>query len=199
MIVRSKTYTALAGAIALAASAAQAQAQDDDGRLSAAAPAPATTPAVPDPDHAPASSRVSELLGSAVRTRSDGEVGEIEDLIVADGEIVSADISFGGILSIGGETVNVPYSDLRRDGDGFIVERLGAVGVGTAGKTADRDKLRPEPVVPLQIDAELAEIDPRLAEGIAASEQAFGEKLDHESHDNDAEPEGTPKPSANSR
>lgn len=195
MVVRLKAYPALAGVILLAGTAAQAQ--NDDARLSAAAPAPA--PVESDAERAQGWNRVSELLGSAVRIQTNGEVGEIEDLVVADGEIVAAVVSFGGILGVGDEIVHVPYSDLRRDGDEFMVASVGAAGDADGVEVDDTAKLRPEPVAPLQIDEELAEIDPRLAEGIAASEQAYGEKLDHESYDNDAEPEANATPSADDR
>jgi hypothetical protein len=46
----------------------------------------------------------------------------------------------------------------------------------------------------------LAEIDPRLAQGIAANERAYGKKLDHDRYDNDDETDRTTKtPSAKHR
>jgi hypothetical protein len=76
-------------------------------------------------------------------------------------------------------------------------EVLGASVLDGAGESigparADCDAgaqvpLAREPVAPLYTDADLATIDPRLAEGIAANERAYGRKLDHDAYDNEDE------------
>jgi hypothetical protein len=62
----------------------------------------------------------------------------------------------------------------------------GGGGQASGGERSPVDPA-PEVIEPLALDEELAEIDPRLAEGIAANEEAFDEEVDDESFDNDAD------------
>lgn len=163
---------------------------------------------------------VTDLLGSTVRSVRGEEVGTIDDLIVEDGRIHTAVLSIGGILGIGDRLVGVPYSDLRRagDGDAYVVEKTvsqlsGLAGFvmprapnplipGDAAASRHRDVAKSLPAKapePLKVDPDLAEIDPRLATGVAANEAAFGEQLDHETYDNDAEDDTSAEKNGSSR
>ena len=150
--------------------------------------------------------KVSELIGKKVFTSDGAEIGEIGDLVTENGEIVTALVSAGGLLGIGEDVVSVPYPELtaRDDGAAFVLKQ-------TKRQVAATIKARDEPVrgddaasrtgesprLPrLDVDEDLAEIDPRLAEGVAASEEAYDEKLDHESFDDDAESESEPAPTS---
>jgi hypothetical protein len=171
------------------------------------------------PVSAPVELEVTAWLGAPIVTSEGDSAGEIENLLITqDGAVVSAVIAIGGWLDIGEKLVTVPYEALRFDADGerIHVARTRAAlaslpdydardrAAPRAGDAEDRTPTadaapRQEPIEiapppPLEIDPELAEIDPRLGEGIAANEAAFGEKLDHEQYDDDDENEPEREP-----
>ena len=148
---------------------------------------------------------VRDLLGATVRTTSGDDVGELRDLVVADGEIVSAVLSIGGFAGLGEKIVAVPYEELDRrgDDDALVIARTEAElealpqfqapadppaarasGSAASGAPAQAES-PPPPAPPLEVNDALAEIDPRLATGVAANEEAFGEEIDPEPHDTD--------------
>src|SRR5690606_25351574 len=138
-----------------------------------------------------------------VRTPSGDDVGELRDLVVADGEIVSAVLSIGGFAGIGEKVVAVPYDELGRRGDedALFVARTEAelealpefegpaeppaARGAAAGDARPPAGTAPPPAAPLEVNDALAEIDPRLATGVAANEEAFGVEIDPEPHDTD--------------
>lgn len=147
---------------------------------------------------------VRDLLGATVRTTSGDDVGELRDLVVADGEIVSAVVSIGGFAGLGEKVVAVPYEELDRRGDDDAlviarteaelealpefespVEQPVARASSPAAGGAPAQAESPPPSPPLEVNDALAEIDPRLATGVAANEEAFGEDIDPEPHDTD--------------
>jgi sporulation protein YlmC with PRC-barrel domain len=146
--------------------------------------------------------RVSELLDQPVNGTGGQEVGRIADVIVNDGAIESIVLVAGGFAGIGDRQVALPFTRFTIAEDGAVtaagmtaaeVDRLPQwqwteeTLVDDAASTGiyDHSRLDVAPVEPLEIDPELAEIDPRLAEGIAANEAAFNEKSDHAPYDNE--------------
>jgi sporulation protein YlmC with PRC-barrel domain len=161
---------------------------------------PATSAAASEPTRL-----VSELLGTKVVDDEGERVGEVTDLVIVGNEITTVALAVGGVLGIGEREVALPYEYLRPTGegafaiglDGDSVEALptfdasapeGGAAIERREQSGAAAASEPAPLEPLPEDPELAEIDPRLAKGIAENEAAFDERLDHESFDNDAEP-----------
>lgn len=62
--------------------------------------------------------RASKLIGADVYVTPNDKVGDVDDLIMTDGNKVTvAIISIGGVLGLGAKLVAVPYSQLSRKGD----------------------------------------------------------------------------------
>ena len=61
--------------------------------------------------------RAGKMIGADVYIASNDKVGDVDDLIMTDGNKVTvAVISVGGVLGLGAKLVAVPYSQLSRTG-----------------------------------------------------------------------------------
>jgi sporulation protein YlmC with PRC-barrel domain len=148
----------------------------------------------------------TELLGAKVHAADGEAVAEISDLLIDGSEIVAVELTVGGLFGIGAKRVEVPYSDLQiRESAEIVVARsesellalsespettpasgrARSSGTDAAAPGAGVDA--PEEIQPLPVDEDLAEIDPRLAEGIAENEEAYDEEVDEESFGIDSE------------
>jgi sporulation protein YlmC with PRC-barrel domain len=139
----------------------------------------------------------SDLIGTDVYTFEGDEAGEISDLIIEGSEVVAVELSVGGLLGLGAEKRIVPFSEIQiadgrmRIAAAALDESAAEGGAFTAERAGERPRAEPdapetvreppEQLAPLPIDSDLAEIDPRLAEGIAANEEAYDEEVDHDS------------------
>jgi hypothetical protein len=80
-----------------------------------------------------AASRITDLN---LKNAQDETIGEIDDLLVSsDGKVTHVIISTGGVLGVGAKKVQVPWSDVKIDGNG---EKA------TASMTAEQVKNAPE-------------------------------------------------------
>lgn len=82
--------------------------------------------------------RASDIIGEEIKNAQGQEVGEIDDLIIAqDNNILYAVVSVGGFLRMGDRLVAIPYKDLQVNarGDDTIV---------TYNVTQEELKARPE-------------------------------------------------------
>ena len=71
--------------------------------------------------------RASKLIGSAVYNDQNEKIGNVDDLIVKDGNrIVMAVVSVGGFLGLGTKLVAVPYEQLHLGKDDMKVTMPGA-------------------------------------------------------------------------
>ena len=57
--------------------------------------------------------RTSKIVGSSVYNDKDEKIGSIDDLIIDKDNQVSAVVSVGGFLGMGGKMVKVPFDKLR--------------------------------------------------------------------------------------
>jgi len=58
-----------------------------------------------------------DLIGKTVVNASGDEVGEIQNLVIDQSDVVSAVIEVGGFLGIGGKQVAVPFDQLQTGED----------------------------------------------------------------------------------
>lgn len=66
--------------------------------------------------------RVSKVIGTGVNGDNNEQVGSVDDLVMTDGDkITVAVIAVGGFLGLGSKLVAVPFSQLKRDGDHFVL------------------------------------------------------------------------------
>lgn len=215
---RIKLAAAVAALMGVTAVGAQERAAGVDERDSAqrGPAAERSEGAAADSSRQAAPTSATALIGASVRDERGAEVGEVTDLLIEGSEIVGIELTVGGTLDTDEERLELPYSSLRvGDGGGFIVARSQLVLLTSseaAGESRpsrrDENESRPaqgaaegaagsaegpaaearETVAPLDVDEDLAEIDPRLAEGIAASEEAYDEDIDEETFDNETGP-----------
>ncbi|MGD1878787.1 MAG: DUF4142 domain-containing protein [Kiloniellaceae bacterium] len=66
-----------------------------------------------------------DLIGKTVVNASGDEVGEIDDIVIDDADVVSAVVSVGGFLGIGAKQVAVPFDDLTT-GEGDAIWQTNA-------------------------------------------------------------------------
>jgi sporulation protein YlmC with PRC-barrel domain len=162
-----------------------------------AQPAPAEHAAAGPGLSLPRSVLVSELIGMRVRTPSGERIGAIEDLVVSSSHAVSAAVvSVGGVLGVGAKRVELPLERLALDRDASIVVSMTredldalppystqayslvppAASRGGAAETPPA-AARPDSHAQTEANAEaarsFAEDDPRVATGIAESNEAF--------------------------
>lgn len=77
--------------------------------------------------------RLSKIIGGAVYTDPNTQIGTVDDLIMtADDKVVMAVVSVGGVLGVGGKLVAIPYGQLKFDNGkallpGATKESLGAM------------------------------------------------------------------------
>lgn len=57
--------------------------------------------------------RVSKLIGLSVTNSANDDIGKIDDLIVADDQVMYAILQIGGFLGLGGYLIAVPYTHLE--------------------------------------------------------------------------------------
>ena len=72
--------------------------------------------------------RLDMLIGADVRSPHDKQLGEIEDIVSANGKLTHVLVAHGGFLGIGEDLVAIPWKRLRiavnRDDDGDVDERI---------------------------------------------------------------------------
>ncbi len=146
-----KTLLMSAAAVGLMASASFAQTSTPATPGTAVPPA-ATTPSSPPAAAAPSTPSpmatapsatmsgggfaASRIIDLNLKNAQDETIGEIDDLLVgSDGKITHVIISTGGVLGVGAKKVQVPWADVKIDGNG---EKA------TASMTADQVKNAPE-------------------------------------------------------
>lgn len=145
-----KTLLMSAAAVGLMATASFAQTSTPASPSPAAPPAataPSTTPASPPLATAPSATpsatvssgsgvAASRIIDLNLKNAQDETIGEIDDLLVSsDGKVTHVIISTGGVLGVGAKKVQVPWSDVKIDGNG---EKA------TASMTAEQVKNAPE-------------------------------------------------------
>ena len=83
----------------------------------ATTPAPAAGAVTSTPAGAAGTERASRIIGSSVYNEGNESVGSVDDLLFGSNGPSSAVISVGGFLGIGAKLVQVPYSQLRWNGE----------------------------------------------------------------------------------
>ena len=66
--------------------------------------------------------RASKIIGASVSSDNKDKIGSVDDIILTDGNKATvAIISVGGFLGIGSKLIAVPFEQLDRTGDGFVL------------------------------------------------------------------------------
>jgi sporulation protein YlmC with PRC-barrel domain len=70
--------------------------------------------------------RASKLIGSGVVNDKNEKIGNLDDIIVDQKQVLFAVLQVGGFLGIGSRLVAVPYDNLKIDDAGRRIELPGA-------------------------------------------------------------------------